>query len=78
MEYLVREFDGKLFGVTQPNTKVPDELRVVWENGVVSLPWWPRNKIKRRYEVIRELTDEEVQKQLLVWKIKGMRFGPGI
>lgn len=75
MEYLVKEFDGQYFGVTQPNFEDSQNIKVVWETAVISYPWRSRQSIYDRYQVIRELTDEEAQKQIFIWKIKsGKRF----
>jgi hypothetical protein len=70
MEYLVKEWGGNYLGVTQPNTQVENEIKVLWEKGSISYPWWKREHVNERYEVIKELSDEEAQQYLFAWKIK--------
>jgi hypothetical protein len=75
LEYLVKEYERDELGVTQPNEYQPSAIRVVWESGISSYPWWERVEVYNRYQVLREVTDAEAQKYLLVWKVKGTNFG---
>lgn len=75
MEYLVKEFGGEVLGVTEYiNDDPTDGIKVIWEDGVVSWPWLSRVLIHSRYDVIKELTDQEAKHMLLVWKLKNAKI----